>query len=211
MTQTRKNKYLFWVQKIAVIIILALITSLGYLSINRMHDGEKATFLPTVIDSMIPYNRHWVWFYYLYFPFIFLPFLFLRNRKELYRAFAFFLITAVITLTFYLFWRTGINRPKIIDEDLSARLLKAIYREDNPYNCFPSQHVAYSWTAALIFYKRNRIYGYIGFFIALCISLSTLFIKQHWFVDFPGGIAVAFLGYFLTYKAIFKDKKIDNE
>lgn len=180
------------------------------MSINAMNTGKTAVYLTSELDKYIPFNRHWVWAYYLYFPFILLPILFLRDSRELFQAFIFYCITAGITLTIFALWRTGMYRPEIAADDLSARLLKGIYAKDYPYNCFPSQHVAYSFTATLVFFRRKRLYGWLALVIALLISMSTLFIKQHWFIDVPAGILVAFLAYLITYKMIFGDK-IDHE
>jgi len=204
MESKRKTPLPFWAQKLIVIAFLYSIFGIGYLSINALHAGKDAVCLKIFIDDLIPFNRHWIWFYYLYFPFILFPIIFLRDYKELTRATVFYLITAFITLIVFAFWRTTMIRPEIVGNDLSARLLKRIYDQDHPYNCFPSQHVAYSWVAAFIAVRRDRFFGYASFVIAILISLSTVFIKQHWFVDIPGGIGVALIAYLLTYHIIFK-------
>jgi len=200
-----------WFQKAILMAILLAVVSLGYLSINAMNAGKTAVQLEIFLDRMIPFNHHWVWAYYLYFPFIFLPILFLRDTKELLKAFIFYLLTAVITLTIFALWRTVMIRPDIVANDLSARLLQGIYDRDHPYNCFPSQHVAYSWTATVVAFRRNRTFGLIAVPIATLITLSTLFVKQHWFVDAPGGIAVVITAYFITYKLLMKGKDYERD
>ncbi|MCD6502289.1 phosphatase PAP2 family protein [bacterium] len=154
----------------------------------------------TPIDDLMTFNRHWVWFYYLYFLVIGFPFLLLKNRRDIVRAIAAYSVTAAITLTFYALLRTQIIRPEVVGNDLSAKLVRAMYRWDNPYNCFPSQHVANSFTAAFILLEHKRIWGIVGFVAALLISISTILIKQHWFLDFPGGLTVAIIAYIVVYR-----------
>ncbi len=197
-------------QKALLLAILIALVTFGYLSINAMNAGKPAVQLETFLDSMIPFNHHWVWAYYLYFPFIFLPFIFLRTTSELIKAFVFYLITATITLTIFALWRTVMVRPEILANDLSARLLRGIYEQDHPYNCFPSQHVAYSWTATIVAFRSKRSFGLLAVVIATLITLSTLFVKQHWFVDVPGGFAVVIIAYFITYNIILKGQDYEH-
>ncbi len=204
---SEKKKIPLWVVKLFAAIAFAAISGAGYLIINRMNVGSEAATLGTFVDGLFPFNRHWVWFYYLYFVAIMLPFFVVKDRHGLWKAISAYSIVCVVTLGFYALWPTIIHRPTVIGTDLSAKLLKAIYDGDKPYNCFPSQHVAYSWTAAFIALNENTRTGVAALVIAILISLSTLFIKQHWFVDVPSGIAVAALGYFLSYKIIFNRKK----
>jgi len=192
------------VKSLAAITVYLVIT-IGYVSINRLNVGREAAFLPTFLDTFFPFNRHWVWPYYFYFVLLFIPFFFIKTWRGLKAALLAYGITTAISLGFYAFWPTGIDRPLIIANDLSAKLLKFIYEGDKPYNCFPSQHVGFSWTAAVVIFQEKRTLGIIAVIAAILISLSTVFIKQHWFVDMPGGIAVAIIAWLVSYKIVFKE------
>jgi len=204
MSGKTKKRFPLWAIKVLSIIVMFVVFGGGYIAINNMHEGLKGATLKTIIDDTIPLIRHWVWFYYLYFIAIVFPIFFIKTRSELWRGLAAFTITAVVSLAVYAFWRTEIIRPKIIGDDISAYLLKLVYEGDKPYNCFPSQHVAYSWTAMFIAFKQNKWAGIIALVMAILISLSTLFIKQHWFVDVPAGIMLALGSYLLVYKCLLK-------
>jgi membrane-associated phospholipid phosphatase len=78
-------------------------------------------------------------------------------------------------------------------------MLIFVHNIDAPYNCFPSQHVAYSWLGAFIALKFNPLIGIFVTIAAILISLSTMFIKQHWFVDVLSGIAVALFVYWVFF------------
>ena len=196
------NKKVFplWAYRVAALFILYAVFGGLYLTINKFQMDKIGIMLPTPIDDWMAFNRHWVWFYYLYFLVIGFPFLLLKNRRDIARAIAAYSVTAAITLTFYALLRTQIIRPEVIGNDLSAKLVRAMYRWDNPYNCFPSQHVANSFTAAFILLEHKRIWGIVGFVAALLISISTILIKQHWFLDFPGGLTVAIIAYIVVYR-----------
>ena len=204
MSGKSKKAFPFWATKLLSVVGMFLVLGGAYLFTNHIHPGDPGTRLPIFIDSIIPFNRHWVWFYYLYFVAIVFPIFLIKNKPELWRGLTAYAITAIVTLAFFTLWKTEMIRPDVLGDDLSAKLLRTIYRHDKPYNCFPSQHVAFVWTAALISARLNRWAGAIVVILALLISISTLFIKQHWFVDVPGGIVVAALAYFVAYYCFFK-------
>ena len=65
---------------------------------------------------------------------------------------------------------------------------------DKPYNHFPSLHVALSWLAvhASAVSRRSRV-G-LGV-LAVGISVSTVFVKQHYIVDVLFGFALAWVAW----------------
>jgi len=204
-----EKRFPFWAMRLLSAVGLLLVIGVAYFFINEMHNGQSGAKLGISIDRAIPVSKYWVWCYLLYFIIIVLPFFLTKTRRELWRTLTAYGITAMITLAFFAFWRTEMIRPEIFSEDISARMLKAIYRHDRPFNCFPSQHVAYSWTAAFVSLKLNRNAGIIILILAALTSAATLLIKQHWFVDVAGGLAVAVLAHFVSLY-IFQNKSADN-
>jgi membrane-associated phospholipid phosphatase len=69
------------------------------------------------------------------------------------------------------------------------------YTCDPPMNCFPSLHVATIVLASLCAWKADRLVGVGAFALAFVISLSTLFVKQHYVADVVAGAAVAGVSY----------------
>ena len=69
--------------------------------------------------------------------------------------------------------------------------LQLFYDLDQPYGCFPSLHVAYSFVAALACYRMHRRVGRRRGAWAAIIGVSTVYTKQHFVVD---AIAGAILG-----------------
>lgn len=192
--------------RLATILIFYLISGGLYFLINKLNEGKPAYTLGITLDSCIPFVPFWAWFYVLYFVVIVTPFFFINDYRELKLSIISYSIAATITLCFYFFWRTYMIRPEVIGNGVSEWLVKMIYRADNPYNCFPSQHVTFSWLAAMVARRKNKVFGGIWVVLALLISLSTLFIKQHWFMDLLSGIITAIVAYLLVFE-IFGHKK----
>ena len=84
------------------------------------------------------------------------------------------------------------ERPGVI-----AWLLRFIYSNDGEetigYNLFPSYHCLISMCCYLGVRKRPEIskgYRVYSFIMTVLICMSTVFIKQHYFLDIVGGLAV---------------------
>jgi membrane-associated phospholipid phosphatase len=104
-------------------------------------------------------------------------------------------------------------------------MLRFVWRTDLPDNTLPSQHTAFSILAFLIINRlvnkpiigawmiklRKKIYTFHvsfsgGFFLiwAIFIILSTMFIKQHLFIDLIAGIIVSYLSYRIAFSKLIE-------
>ncbi|HHS49767.1 MAG TPA: phosphatase PAP2 family protein [candidate division Zixibacteria bacterium] len=189
-----------WATKILIVAGIYVVSSTLYFLINDFNAGKPGALLGLPIDDIIPFRPNWIWPYYAYYPILALPIFFVKTREELYRGGFAYAVGCIVTSAFFLFWRTEMIRPEVTGFDVSSDLVRLTYCRDNPFNCFPSQHVTYSYIAAFITLRLNKKFGVFAIIFATIIALSTLFVKQHWFVDFPSGVAVAGLAYFLAYK-----------
>jgi membrane-associated phospholipid phosphatase len=69
-----------------------------------------------------------------------------------------------------------------------------------PFNAFPSLHVAVSLICLLgIKTLKTKRFHYICIWVFLII-LSTVFTKQHYFLDVFGGLGLAFISFTLAKK-----------
>ncbi|WFR64657.1 phosphatase PAP2 family protein [Paenibacillus amylolyticus] len=77
-----------------------------------------------------------------------------------------------------------------------------IYRNDQPYNCFPSIHVLTSY----LILRGTRLFGRAIWAMtstfSILIIVSTVLVKQHVIVDIAGGILVGELSYQLVGSTI---------
>jgi membrane-associated phospholipid phosphatase len=78
-------------------------------------------------------------------------------------------------------------------------------------NCFPSLHVAFPTSIALVSLgAENRKLKWFTIASAVLIAFSTLYLKIHWLLDVVGGIALALFAFILLkwmMKSPHKDEK----
>ncbi|MCX6013247.1 MAG: phosphatase PAP2 family protein [Chloroflexi bacterium] len=175
--------------------------------------GQSTHELNTIIDNWIPLVTWAVIPYvswYLLLGITIIRFIIYGPVKFGHAALAAFIIL-LISCLFYAFFQTIIDRPEIMRNDFPARILKFIYRNDNPYNAFPSTHSSLSTLCIMLWRKNSSKVIYI--FICVCcvmIICSTVLVKQHYFVDIIGGIIVGVAGYYLAGR-MFRQAKSRSE
>jgi membrane-associated phospholipid phosphatase len=160
-----------------------------YIPINLFSVGRAAYTLYLPGEERIPFLPI---FEYLYVLTYFVPALLLYTVLtydrflRLVRALGLALFVAYST---YLLFPVYLERPELEVSSLHTWLLSLQYL-DKSYNHFPSLHVTLSWLAvhAAQCSRRSRIGLSL---VAVGISISTLFVKQHYFVDVVFGFALA--------------------
>lgn len=117
-------------------------------------------------------------------------------------AWAFFWVTTAHYLVFLLFPVKMIWRPEITDPQNFFELLsQGFFYLDEPFNCFPSLHVAYPTLAAVFAWRYFSRFRRWFFLMALLTAVSVVLIKQHYILDAVGGVATALLiGVWITSK-----------
>ncbi len=107
--------------------------------------------------------------------------------------------TTVLSFSVYLAWPISIVRPVFAGETLGERLMLWVFSVDKPANCFPSSHVFFAVLGALQVYSSGagRVARWFWLSFATAVCVSTVTSGQHYFIDVPGGIIVALLGYII--------------
>ncbi len=167
-----------------------------YLPINLFSVGRDAHTLFLPGEERLPFLPI---FEYLYVLTYFMPVLLIvtvpdyATFRRLARAYG---LTLLIAYTTYLVFPVWFERPHLEVTSLHTWLLSIEYL-DKSYNHFPSLHVALSWLAvhASQVPRRSRI-G-LGV-LATGISVSTVFVKQHYIVDVLYGCALAWVAWRLA-------------
>ena len=83
-------------------------------------------------------------------------------------------------------------------------------KDNNSANSFPSGHVAETICISFAYFgmgKTNE--GLLILFFSIMISLATLFLRYHYFIDMVTGIFLAFLSFLINY--YFGYKNIDKD
>ncbi|MCE8424026.1 MAG: phosphatase PAP2 family protein [Candidatus Methanoperedens sp.] len=184
------------------IILLVTIIALylgGYRLVQTMN--PVGINLEIGLDTYIPLIPEFSVIYLLHIPMIIFAFAFYWNDYKTYRSMSFMLMAVIlIALMIYYEFQTEVLRPIIASTDFFSRLTNTIYKYDMPNNAFPSLHVALTTTVSVFVYEKNIKVGMILLPLTFLIILSTMFIKQHVFLDIIGGLMLAFV--------IFKNKKV---
>lgn len=171
--------------RLCFMVVIPLI-SLIHIALNTYRPDVHN--LKTLIDDMIPFNQAFVipyiyWFFYIT---VVLLYFAVADGKSYFRLLMSIVAGMFICFIFYYFYPTTILRPEVPGNDIFSSLVRdVIYKKDNPYNCFPSIHVLNAVLVTLFFCKFNKNNMLRGLAVLSCvfISLSTLFIKQHYVAD----------------------------
>jgi membrane-associated phospholipid phosphatase len=182
------NKHLLWMLAIPLLNIF-------YILLNK--SGEQVQSLVTVIDKGIPFLPAFVIPYTVWYPFIALTLVGMlhKDARTYFRTLLALCLSLVVCYITYRFFQTTVPRPEVTGAGIVPSLMKWVYTNDQPYNCFPSIHVLTSY----LMIKGSKVFGLktriIVRLIAVLIIVSTLFVKQHVLADVCAGIFVAELFY----------------
>ena len=181
------------------IIVLAAIYaafSATYISINLFSVGRRAHTLFLPGEEQLPFLPVFEYLYVLTFLVPALLIVTVRSYDRFLRLLRALGIALLVAYTTYLLFPVYLERPHLEVTSLHTRLLSWQYL-DKPYNHFPSLHVTLSWLAvhSSQVSRRSRIGLAI---LASGISISTLFVKQHYIVDVIFGFVLAWTAWTLA-------------
>lgn len=167
------------------------ILNIFYGVLNR--PGDHVYSLATPLDSMIPFVPAFIIPYVLWYPFITgaLIALAFKDKRTYFQTLIALCSGLVISYIFFALFQTAIERPNIQSEKgFLFTMVDYIYRNDQPYNCFPSIHVLTSY----LILRGTRVFGRaiwaMTSTLSVLIMMSTILVKQHVVVDIAGGILV---------------------
>lgn len=181
---TPDRRFFFAVLATAYILFCAT-----YLPMNAFSVGRDAHILFLPGEDRIPFVPE---FEYVYVSGYVLPVMAVWKIPDVRRFLQLlpaFLMTLAVACTTYLLFPVYLERP-VFEVDSLATFLVSIEYLDHSYNHFPSLHVALSW---LIYYacrdegRRRTLFRWF----VVGISISTIFIKQHYIVDVAYGFVLA--------------------
>lgn len=163
--------------------------------INSISTMQKFD-LTTAFDRLVPFLSEWILIYLLSYGIWLFGFFVIANlgRKDFYRFLTACFLAIILGGIIFVVFPTTIQLPEVTGTRVFDSFVKFIYSADKPYNLFPSFHCFTSW---IIFIgmreKKGFSWWYKGSFLilAILVFLSTQFVKQHYYLDIIGGIALA--------------------
>jgi membrane-associated phospholipid phosphatase len=173
-----------------VLVVAVYAASLGYDPLNH---GPNRIFFRTRLDEQIPLV-----------PVFSIPYLsltavvyaslvgFLLSRVRVFESAAIAIVIAFgVSYVVFAAAQSYVARPVDTDNGVLHDLVRRIYSGDQPYNDFPSLHVALSTVLALHWLRFDRRAGLIASAWLSLIAVSTLFMHQHYLADVAGGVLLA--------------------
>lgn len=168
--------------------------------------------LHTWVDDIIPFNEYFIIPYFIWFIYVasVLIFFFFKDVDEFYRFGLYLALGMSISLFICQIFPNGTDlRPVNLDpnKNIFTHLVAFIYKTDTNTNVFPSIHVFNSIATHVAilrsrFFYNNMKVKAISFIIMISICLSTLFLKQHSFLDVVGATILSYVIYQLIYAKI---------
>lgn len=185
------------------LITVALLHSIFYWIPPLLTGGVQHRDFSVFVDDSIPFLSFFIIFYvgaYLQWVGSYL-FHSARSRGVCTRLAAADIVTKVVAAVFFVLIPTTMMRPTL-DGGVFDFLVGIIYFLDEPVNLFPSLHCAVSWLCFRSAFpiRRTLPRGYLlgQLVFTLLVFASTVFIKQHVFVDIVGGVILAELAWLLS-------------
>lgn len=197
-------------ERVGLTALAYVIGGLGYLGVNRIVGEGPFQRLDLPIDARIPFVPSFVFAYVIVYFTPACAALFLRDRAELYRSFLAFGLNALICYPVFILFPVGVAREEALPDTLSGHLLAFVRLVDKSGNCFPSHHVSTAFTTFFAVRRQDRPWGAVFGALAVLVAIATLFVKQHFVVDVPAGIAIAALTFWLSFPPRRAPREPDN-
>lgn len=201
MEDSKSNNFVFFkiFQKYAIIPIASgiLFHTLLYFSsayIINYFNLQKTNvifsfdvYIPQLSFFIIPYC-----FFYIYIalgPF----YVSYCDKKIFYRYFVSFELGSIVGFLFFLIFPTHVVRSSFDVINIFDQFLLFIHSHDVPGNALPSFHCFVAWLIYVALRNLNISFKikYCFFVISFLICISTVFTKQHGFIDIFGGVFLA--------------------
>ena len=172
-----------------VLAVCYVLFTATYVSINVFSVGRAAHTLFLPGEERLPFLPIFEYLYVLTYFVAVLLVVSVRDYATFRRLLHATGLTLLVAYTTYLVFPVYFERPRLDVTSLHTWLLSLSYM-DKPYNHFPSLHVAISWLVVYASQVSGR--ARIGLWLlTICMSVSTLFVKQHYIADVLYGFALA--------------------
>jgi len=175
---------------------------------------EKCHVIHSVVDDLIPFNEWFLIFYcswYILIVFSLLYFM-LYDIDSFKRLQTYIIITQIIAMTVYIIYPSVQDlRPDVFEHDnILTRLMAFIYAFDTPTGVCPSLHVGYSLGIGSVWskYDTRPVYKILIWILIFFICISTMFVKQHSFIDVIAALPMCLVAELLVYRDRYKLKGV---
>lgn len=193
-----------------VILIYAIVYTLLF-GILEDRTVRGYHIVHTLFDDYIPFCEYFIIPYLLWFPYMFLAVLYFIFKNKDHREYYQLIMNLMMGMTIFLIvsyvYPNGHHlRPtEFARDNIFVTAVKWLYTIDTPTNILPSIHVFNSLAIHMSItsckaLRNKKAIRYTSLVLTVLIVLSTMFLKQHSFVDVSMGATLAFAGYLIFYR-----------
>lgn len=206
----KTHKYV-WLTLYFIIFVIAFFL----LESVTPEEGYWVTDLP--IDDRIPFLPGFTWAYILWYPLfvaVGIPTI-IWDGDAFKRWMYYLMITLTVTLIFDYLVPNGQNlRVESMEvNSVASWILAGLWRTDTCTNVFPSMHVV-GCIGDIVAVFDSKIFGktWRWVIVVLCLlcSASTVFVKQHAFLDMLGAVALSVPVLLIIYSKRFFGRKKES-
>lgn len=205
----KKLKEKIEIKPLIATVCLVCIQSILYF-VSKLLQGNL-NLIGNTIDTKIPFVPAFFIPYCIWYLMIFIIpyYLYCKDKDKFIKYTIAYILCSMIGNIVFISYPSTVARPTVTGTDIFSLIAKFIYWIDTPTNCFPSLHCAISMLFILYICesKNTNIITKISVcIISILIMLSTLFTKQHVFIDFISGDIIALI----VYLIVKPSKKLPN-
>ncbi len=205
-----KEKLKYW----QFVFYLPIYLVFFFLAERTVHD---VTIINIPFDDMIPFIPEFIVPYFLWFPFILaaIVYVFFKDKREFFAMAWNLIIGMSLFIVVSFVFPNGLNLRVQSDSDsIFVWMVEYLHKIDTPTNVLPSIHVFNSLACGISFgrvlrRRSHKITAIASYAMAVLITLSTMFVKQHSVVDVVSALALSGQCFFLLrrfYKYEADDK-----
>lgn len=191
-----ERKYYIKVTFLVFLVWLVVFEAVGWYAV-----ALPSYDITSFVDKQIPLIPQFIWPYLLCYIFPCLPLLVVKDWHRFNLTLLSVIIANLSAFILYFIFPVAFPRPEL-GQSLSERLLAFLYKVDfHPgANKLPSLHVTFTWIVYLACrgQRLNKFGQTIVFFVAVLITFSALFVKQHVVADVVAGLCWAFASWTLA-------------
>jgi|SRR4051794_25366574 hypothetical protein len=178
-----------WRMKVTLFLVMPVVFWLVYLGIQRHPIFPTRTLPCTWVDAAVPFSGAWIYPYeslWLLFQVLWL----VPSSGQLWQYTRGFAVVCGVSFAVFVMLPTAAPRPIVHATGLYALLVGF----DSPLNAFPSLHVGLTAYTVFFAYRPLGVSATAVAVLTLWAGLivwSTLGLKQHWVVDLPPALVLA--------------------
>lgn len=214
------KKFYFKFNVFAMLVVAALYFGKLWLYRATCRINTDYHIINMKIDELIPLCKYFAFFYFTYYWFSTLQLWIISffDKKKFYRLIIAIAVACIISNIIFLCYQVKMIRPEVVGDNFFSRWVRWIYRRDpRALNCFPSIHAVVGVAMIIGGWKTGKMPKWltiVSIIFGVGCILSTVFVKQHYFIDMVAGTILFIIVYPLVIyfeKLILKRKEQKNK